>query len=311
MGVRRTDAVINQQLDLRLYFRYDDTGELFDPSAISKVEILDTDGTTVLETITAITKISIGYYKVVTSATWNTKERLIYDKWYFTPAAGGESQQGMSSTSIRDTAVPSANMLITVQEYKDYYQIESTSSDDLIKSVILGISATIERKTNKKYLQEIITDEYFSGDAKGLYRPNKYPVLSVSKLEENQTDWTTLEAESYVVYKEKIELSKEYTYSRAFLGQATFTKGQKNWRITYTVGMASVPYDIKHACKLWCGDVLGGSAITVETGSLKSVKIGDFSKSYFENKAFEDTALANIPPEVAAILSTQRRVFAL
>jgi len=202
--------------------------------------------------------------------------------------------------------------LITVQEYKDFYGVTGSSQDALIQTVIDGISASIQRKLNRVFETETVTDEYFDGDGSGLYRPDKYPVLSVSKLEEERNDvWTTLEAESYVVYRERVELSKEYTYSRAFLGQATFTRGQRNWRMTYTVGQATVPDDIKQACKLWCGDVLGGESLQAETGSLKSVKIGDFSKSYFESKAFEDTALANVPPDVAALLSPHRRIFAL
>lgn len=86
--VERENAVINNQIALRTNFRFTQTSDLFDPSAISKVEILDSDGTTVIETITGANIIhdSTGKYHVVAAAIATAK--TIYDKWYFTPATG-------------------------------------------------------------------------------------------------------------------------------------------------------------------------------------------------------------------------------
>jgi len=85
MSVERESAVINNTIILRSKFQYSSTSDYFDPYAISKVEILDSDGTTVIETFTgaSIVKDSTGKYHVVATAIASAK--TIYDKWYFTP----------------------------------------------------------------------------------------------------------------------------------------------------------------------------------------------------------------------------------
>jgi len=88
MSVERENAVVNNTIILRNKFQFAQTADYFDPSAIAKVEILDSNGTTILETITGanIVKDSTGQYHVVATAIATAK--TIYDKWYFTPATG-------------------------------------------------------------------------------------------------------------------------------------------------------------------------------------------------------------------------------
>ena len=88
MSVERENAVKNNTINLNNYFKYGQTGDYFTPYAISKVEILDTDGVTVIETITgaSIVADAVGKYHVIAAAI--TTPKVIYDKWYFTPSAG-------------------------------------------------------------------------------------------------------------------------------------------------------------------------------------------------------------------------------
>jgi len=88
MSVERSSATVNDTITLRTNFKYSSTGDYFNPSAISKVEILDSDGTTVLETLTgaSIVNDATGQYHIIASAISSAK--TIYDKWYFTPASG-------------------------------------------------------------------------------------------------------------------------------------------------------------------------------------------------------------------------------
>ncbi len=104
MAVRRSDAVINESLDLRIVFRYDDSGQTWDPYEITKVDILADNQSTVLETITDITQISQGYYRVTTSASWNTTSRLVYDRWAFRKNAGGSIEYATESTYIAEVS---------------------------------------------------------------------------------------------------------------------------------------------------------------------------------------------------------------
>lgn len=90
--VERASAVVDEQIILRMKFQYG-TGDYFDPYEISKVEILDDDQTTVIETITGddIIRDSEGNYHVVASAI-ATPKNAAYDKWYFTHPSGATEQ---------------------------------------------------------------------------------------------------------------------------------------------------------------------------------------------------------------------------
>ena len=90
MAVERLNAIINEELLLRAEFRLYHTNELFDPFEIQKVEIIDTDQVSVLETILPpnITQDSLGNYHVTTDVTWNTEAKNVYDKWYYIPTNG-------------------------------------------------------------------------------------------------------------------------------------------------------------------------------------------------------------------------------
>ncbi len=104
MSYSRALAVINQAIELIAEFRYDDTGLLFDPYEVISVQVLNEDQTVVLETITSITKIAVGIYKVVTSPSYNTTSRLLFDKWAYRKTAGGTIEYGLLSTLVRASA---------------------------------------------------------------------------------------------------------------------------------------------------------------------------------------------------------------
>lgn len=99
--VRRKDAVIGAQIDVRVRFRNDKTGQVQVPYEITKVQILDSDASTVLEdNITAITALAEDWFKVVTSNTWNTAAKNVFDRWFYRMEAGGPLLQHIESTTI-------------------------------------------------------------------------------------------------------------------------------------------------------------------------------------------------------------------
>jgi len=108
MAKRRGEASINEQLDLRVWFRNDSDGTAFDPVSITQVEILDEDASTVLETIASgsVVKLGVGNYRVITSSSWNTASKTVYDKWYFQRIAAGIVYTSIQSTFIFSETVP-------------------------------------------------------------------------------------------------------------------------------------------------------------------------------------------------------------
>jgi hypothetical protein len=112
MAVERENAVINNQITLRNNFRFTSTNDLFDPYAISKVEILDSDGSTVLQTLTgaSIVKDFTGKYHVVAAAIATAK--TIYDKWYFTPASGATEITRTNICIVWETAAAAGEVVL-------------------------------------------------------------------------------------------------------------------------------------------------------------------------------------------------------
>lgn len=118
MSVERNAAVVGKQLILRTEYRFDRLPVLFDPDSFTKVEIIDSDGSTVLETITSanVIKDAAGKYHIVTSASWNTASKTVYDKWFI--VKDGTAYERSRSTTIFTTAAPSAGIAAFVSLVK-------------------------------------------------------------------------------------------------------------------------------------------------------------------------------------------------
>lgn len=103
LALPRNSAVILRPILLTMEFRDDKTGELFDPAVVRQVDILEEDGTTLIESIVAITRIGIGRYRVQASSIPTPK--TILDRWFFTPESGDAEQSHTQDTQVYDQSV--------------------------------------------------------------------------------------------------------------------------------------------------------------------------------------------------------------
>ncbi len=102
IAVPRNSAVVLRPILLTIEFRDDHTGELFDPYAVRQVQILESNGVTVIETITAIVKIGIGKYRIQASAVATPK--TILDRWYITADQGEPERTHTQDTVVNNQA---------------------------------------------------------------------------------------------------------------------------------------------------------------------------------------------------------------
>lgn len=111
----RSSAVILRPILLTIEFRDDQTGELFDPYEVRQVEILEDDGSTIIQTILSANRIGVGKYRIQADAI--STPRTILDRWYFTAESGEEErthtqdtqvydQSALGSTSVSQLTVP-------------------------------------------------------------------------------------------------------------------------------------------------------------------------------------------------------------
>ena len=96
----RNSAVVLRPLLLTIEFRDDQTGELFDPFEVRQVEILEEDGSTLIQLITSVNRIGTGKYRIQADSI--STPRTILDKWYFTAESGEEERTHIQDTQVYD-----------------------------------------------------------------------------------------------------------------------------------------------------------------------------------------------------------------
>lgn len=159
--------------------------------------------------------------------------------------------------------------LISVEELKQYTEQEGASQDDLLGSIIEGISKRFETFLNRKLEQAEIT-EYFRGGRRNFYL-ERYPVAT---------------AESVALTIEDVAKTRDTDYWMDYdRGVVEFVdqvaKGDpKSIAVTYTggysdtKGVLDVPDDLKLACKMQCAftfrrkRTLGVKGVTAPDGSM-------------------------------------------
>ncbi len=158
MAVRRENAVVNQELDLRVDFRFDRTGNLFDPDTVVSVQIYD-ENYNLIETITSITKISQGYYQVIASPI--STAQTVRDKWNITWKSNSYSLT--KTTIVRETAAPSIGMQSFVNLTKLKVQaptiglVKLVDPDDY-QTLILEAVKEYSRRRPQRLIQALVGD---------------------------------------------------------------------------------------------------------------------------------------------------------
>lgn len=259
MAVERESAAINNQIILRNNFRYGQTNELFDPYAISKVEILDSDGVTVIETITgaSIVKDSTGKYHVIAAAIEAAK--TIYDKWTFTPVSGAAAITKTNTCVVWTVSGVSGNDLTSLANLRAFLkkQTADTSDDTLLQSIITRVSAEVAKRCNRNFIAEVVT-EYHKGDGSPELLIRRPPVNSVTSI---HIDSDRVWGSDTAIDSGDIIISAEI-HGMIILDGDVFEKGIdiENVRVIYNGGYTAIPADLeRNVLRLCAWDYLEAS----------------------------------------------------
>ena len=299
MSVTRETAVINESIELKARFKYDDIPVLFDPFEISKVEIIDADSGNILETIlppniTKVIGILTGVFEVFTSPTWNTVSRLVYDRWTFKKQSGGQDYSASNPCFIfplTPTITPSTSQLPTPTDCRNFlegYNISSSIiSDDWIQDDIDNMVVPFIQDQARTNLTQITTaTEYLSGiswDYIMLSRRDPTMILTSVQLVSGEDVSGTINLADLQlipeagIIKVKSGLSEYYEYR-------TFPKGNLNIKVQYTYG-GNPSSELLRAVKLLeCVNMLtqiegrtGGGNLTVQQFSRDYGNLGKYS----------------------------------
>lgn len=217
MATTRTAALVGTDIILQAEFRQPVTGKLFDPTSISSVRILDTDGVTILQTITGsnIVRVQTGIYEVVGKAVNYDVAGVYFDQWTAVLETGQSASAYTLETMVLNTVA--ATSYCTVQDMRDEGYSSSVYPDDRVARAATLATRYIDVMTGRwfspRYFSE---DQPFVMDGSGTYVLNlPIPVIEIQKIKVSSgIDGVTL----YEVDASYIRL-----YNRHLRGQTTGT----------------------------------------------------------------------------------------
>lgn len=180
--------------------------------------------------------------------------------------------------------------LVTVGDAKTFLGLSGSGHDELITQLINQATDYIERKCQRRFASTAYSQEEYDGTGTVELVLKQFPVVSFTSLERNQvpdnTDsWETVDADDYWVENASGIITKT----------SKFYKGTRNYRVSYTAGYSTIPYDLQFACCLLVGEVFNAR----KGMGLRSESLGDHSV------VFEATGQAN--PRLNEILSLYRK----
>lgn len=135
--------------------------------------------------------------------------------------------------------------LATRASVKEHLGISATTWDAHIDTLITRVSAAIERDLARVFASANYT-EYYDGDGSRALVLRHFPVTGITSIHVDNAR-ETYNATTLVD-------SDDYTYdsdSGIVTFDARLARGNKNVRVVYTAGYATVPADIALACVLW------------------------------------------------------------
>lgn len=188
-----------------------------------------------------------------------------------------------------------SNAIISEAELEELLQISLDTA--YANALINMVSDFIDKYCGRHIIETDYTDEAYDGN--GLYELylKNAPISSVTVKHwdtvEDTADYTFVEHDDFVVYQEEGKIYKRAGWSR----------GHKNYRISYTAGyaLADVPYDLKFVCAKICETLHNGQG----KSGINSETIGRYSVSY--NKQGLSINGIPIPAEFFNVLNLYRR----
>lgn len=135
--------------------------------------------------------------------------------------------------------------LVTLQEYKDYYAISSTTGDSRISLLVDLVSDLVDNYLGRNIQLGTYTNNLEELLGTFIYLDN-FPIASVTTLEyfsNTSETWVTIDAADYEVYSETGIIELIDTSITADIS----TKRSKAVRVTYQGGFSTIPSDLKLA----------------------------------------------------------------
>lgn len=157
-------------------------GTLFDPFEVRQVQILASDGETVLATFSGaqIVHDSLGNFHVDWAIPSDEATDVHFDRWFLTASSGGtEDQETEHFLVLPFSTVSAGAAYLSVSEMRELLPGDSTLTDSQLSTMIAMAQRVIEEVTGRTFLPYPKTVTY-DGNGRG-YLPLGEPIISVSE----------------------------------------------------------------------------------------------------------------------------------
>jgi len=178
-------------------------------------------------------------------------------------------------------------MLATLADTKTFLGINDNTKDAVLTILLNQASAYLEKLCGRTFSETVHTYEKHDGTGHRELRLDHFPVivppavvLQKNRATDNTDDWETIDTENYWVNEDDGII----TMTSAFLDfddqddsglseSSVFTLGKNKYRVTYTAGYSSIPYDLQYACMTLVSEMMNKR----KSGGIKSESLGDHS----------------------------------
>lgn len=188
-----------------------------------------------------------------------------------------------------------SNALMTAAELDTFLQ-KTIGDSDYSNTLINFASDFIERYCNRILNADDYSAEVYDGNEEYKLYVKNPPINSVTTI----ALWDTYNNVSLQTYTEHLEFmiynEEGYIYMRG-----KWTKGKRNYRLSYNGGYATIPYDLKKAC----ADLCSWMKDQKDKIGIKSERIGAYSISFGKSGTFMIGGLS-IPAEILSLLVNYR-----
>ena len=133
--------------------------------------------------------------------------------------------------------------LVSLEDVKEALGITDNTKDSILTNYINRATDAIEKYCSRRFAFDTYTNQEYDGTGTNRINLKNYPIISLTSLEErtsgfSNTSWETIDAD---FYKDLDNEGQVY-----FTGG--FTRGVRNYRVTYSAGYTTIPNDLQQAC---------------------------------------------------------------
>ena len=165
--------------------------------------------------------------------------------------------------------------LTTLEDTKEYLEIDDTGKDNLLQQLINTASQFIKTETGYEWVKTTYK-ELIDGERTETLILTQRPIISVTSLVINGE---TIDSGNYYIYNEAGMLKRQDVgiydvgYTHSFRRGLLFPRGQQNIEVQYVAGYDDVPYDLQKA--VW--SMVNTQLESKNYEGLESYSIGDES----------------------------------